>query len=893
MIAILVALRVPFSESGRTVHRGCSPGGRVGFALWVEPGSVDAGRHLSLPGDVGPKLASIHSSSSRMRATGSATMLLGVSAFSPAVRRTAVATRQVVRSRHVTAVTMLGASMAARPTAEEHVCDPPRQARARLVASSTGARLRHRTAARLGGLVVRRASGRRPIERSDSCRVAASNASDGEGEGEASAGGNLNVGPPKGADVDLGAIFGRFKETATPFWVDESSSKNARWLLFGVVCLTLGTTAISVGFNFLGRDFYNSIAEKQPEEFDRLLKTYVAAIAAAIPVFVLRDYYQEVLTLKWRGWMTERYVGKYLDERNFYHIQTGSVIDNPDQRIDNDIAAFTATSLGLAFTLLNAGIDLVSFSGILFGIYKPLVAVLFVYAFGGTLVSVKLGQPLVGLNFEQEAREADFRYGLVRVRENAESIAFYKGEEAERASIVGRLRNALDNYGDLLIATRNVDFFTSCYRFLIQFLPAAVVAPLYFKGEIEFGVINQSSSAFSHILGDVSLVVYQVERLAGFSAVIDRLGQMTEVLSGPASTLVAPPGEVGKQRITRGRFGEGEASSASTAAGSGAAGALGVATAALGMGPGPRLTLHDLTVRPPGNAGVERPPLVQGLDFSLQRKGSVLIMGPSGAGKTSLLRAVAGLWEQGQGTITYGRAGGSDDADVPAGAAKNGKEATNAAENNGLYFIPQRPYLVLGTLRQQLMYPMWVQPEKTAYGGAKVGSFFEEERENVKEGEDEYVCGFEGCPPKPTDDELAAALERVNLGYLLTRGANNGGDVRNGGSRNGGGVGLDATGDWSSILSLGEQQRLAFARLILAAPPVALLDEATSALDSSNEAKMYGLLRELSDTSYVSVGHRRSLIGFHEDVLRLEGDSSWRVVKATEYEKELTVLEEM
>ena len=147
----------------------------------------------------------------------------------------------------------------------------------------------------------------------------------------------------------------------------------------------------------------------------------------------MRDYYQSVLTLRWRAWMTERYVEKYLGDRNFYHIQTGGVIDNPDQRIVDDISLFTATTVGLAFTLLNAGVDLVSFSGILLGIYEPLVAVLFVYAAGGTLISAKLGQPLVGLNFQQEAREADFRYGLVRVRENAESVAFYGGEAAERA----------------------------------------------------------------------------------------------------------------------------------------------------------------------------------------------------------------------------------------------------------------------------------------------------------------------------------------------------------------------------------------------------------------------------------------------------------------------------
>ena len=198
-----------------------------------------------------------------------------------------------------------------------------------------------------------------------------------------------------------------------------------------------------------------------------------------------------------------------------------------------------------------------------------------------------------------------------------------------------------------------------------------------------------------------------------------------------------------------------------------------------------------------------------------------------------------------------------------------------------------------------------MQPDKTQFGGAKVGSPFEEsalEETESSEGkagatvggeEDSsgWSCGVEGCRPKPGDDELAAALESVNLGYLLTRGANNSGG--NGGNIGGAGdcVGLNATGDWASILSLGEQQRLAFARLVLAAPPVALLDEATSALDSKNEARMYGLLRGLPDTSYVSVGHRDSLIGYHDEILRLEGDSSWRTLRADVYKEELSLEE--
>ena len=751
------------------------------------------------------------------------------------------------------------------------------------IASFPVTRARQRRRPRLDGVAFHRRA---------TVRAASSVDDDGANADDDAAPARVNASrPPPGAEVDLSSLSARFKEVATPFWVDPSSSGNARLLLIVVVCMTLGTTAISVGFNFLGRDFYNSIAEKNPEDFDRLLKTYIAAIAGAIPVFVFRDYYQQVLTLKWRGWMTERYVEKYLDDRNFYHIQTGSVIDNPDQRIVDDISAFTSQTLGLAFTLLNAGIDLVSFSGILFGIYKPLVGVLFVYAAGGTLISAKLGQPLVGLNFNQERREADFRYGLVRVRENAESIAFYGGEAAERSGLVGRLRAALDNLGDLLIATRNVDFFTSCYRYLVTFLPAAVVAPLYFKGEIEFGVINQSSSAFSHILGDVSLVVYQIERLASFSAVTDRLGQMTEVLNGPASRLVAPPGPAGDAKIARGEIIADAARSAMATATASVSGGLNGTNQRIDRESPERLRLAGLTVRTPGAYGAQRPPLVTDLDLTLTSRSSVLIMGPSGAGKTSLLRAVAGLWEQGAGEVRWAAAAPRDPSSTDPAAG----DAPNVAENSGLYFLPQRPYLVLGTLRQQLLYPTWIQPQRAEYSTFK--PFWAKDEDEGGDGPRmmEFQCGVAGCAPKPDDAALVDALERVNLGYLLRRGTSTNAHPKEGETRLGSDVdewselaaGLDAVGDWSSILSLGEQQRLAFARVLLARPPVALLDEATSALDAANEARMYSLLRDLDDVAYVSVGHRGSLLGFHEQVLRLEGDSSWRMVSADAYGKEL------
>ena len=194
------------------------------------------------------------------------------------------------------------------------------------------------------------------------------------------------------------------------------------------------------------------------------------------------------------------------------------------------------------------------------------------------------------------------------------------------------------------------------------------------------------------------------------------------------------------------------------------------------------------------------------------------------------------------------------------------------------FFLPQRPYLVLGTLRQQLLYPTWVK--KYDQGDEKSGDSGDtgKQSDNTRKRSDEYVCGVLGCPVPPSDELLKQTLEKVNLGYLLTRTD----EIRTGNP-------LDSTGDWSSILSLGEQQRLAFARVLLAKPPVAILDEATSALDSKNEKQMYSLLKSLSDTSFISVGHRSSLLKYHDEVLRLEGDTTWRVLESNAYTEEIAM----
>ena len=421
------------------------------------------------------------------------------------------------------------------------------------------------------------------------------------------------------------------------------------------------------------------------------------------------------------------------------------------------------------------------------------------------------------LNFKQEAAEADLRYALVRLRENAEAVAFYGGEAREAATLKQRLAAAVLNGIDLLATSRNLSFFTSMYRYVIQILPAAVVAPLYFKGSIELGVINQSASAFNHVLSDVSLVVYQLESLASLSAVVDRLGEFCEAVED-AGGLGAEAAGGGIELVSVPLLSKGGGN---------------------GNGAGksqPLLEMKDLTLWPPYSR--DRPgsrPLVSNLSFSVNPGDSLLIVGPSGAGKTSILRAAAGLWTTGKGEIA--RAG----------------EAVAAGRGGGdVFFVPQKPYVVLGSLRDQLLYPSWV-------------ALMPREGEKEEEAKREEESAPPLRRPRPSDAELAAVLRKVNLGSLLDRGADTSGRVS--------GSGLDATADWSSMLSLGEQQRIAIARVLLARPSLVLMDESTSALDVGNEAGAYSCLKE-AGVAVVSVGHRPSLTRFHSRVLRLKPAAS-------------------
>ena len=385
---------------------------------------------------------------------------------------------------------------------------------------------------------------------------------------------------------------------------------------------------------------------------------------------------------------------------------------------------------------------------------------------------------VVGQNAQQLLKEADLRYSLVRLRENAESIAFYGGEAREAEEVGARLDRAVANKREILGTQRNLEFFTTAYTYLVQILPVLVVSPLYFAGTIELGVVTQSAGAFNHVLNDLSLIVNQFEGLSSFSAGLGRLATFVERMESycDASECALDANATFVLRD------EPRAAPARRVEATEAASTNGAVLAIDGL----RLETPD------GNRELFG-------DLSLEVRGGdhLLVTGASGAGKSSLLRAVAGLWDRGEGSVVR-------------------------PPRNETVFLPQRPYATLGSLRQQLVYPKTV-----AEAAAR-------------------------------DEDLRAALETCRLGRLAASD-------------------LDTVRDWGDELSLGEQQRLAFARVLVARPRLCVLDEATSALDLANEAAMYGALAAVPGLTYVSVGHRPSLVDFHARRLDVKGGDRFEV----------------
>jgi putative ATP-binding cassette transporter len=462
-----------------------------------------------------------------------------------------------------------------------------------------------------------------------------------------------------------------------------------------------------------------------------------------------------------------------MSNRAYYLInpndETGGEIDNPDQRITQDTASFTGTSLEVSVGIIEALLTFFSFIIILWTISTNLAGILFAYSVLGTALVVFISRRLVVLNNAQLRLEADFRYGMVHVRDNAESIAFYRGEQQESKEVVRRLGSAIANYDRLILWTAAINVVKRSYDYFSRFLPWLVIAPIYFAKDADFGVFSQAGIAFAQVFSSLSFIVANIEQLAAFSASISRLegfqGKVDEINGKAAATALSDQ----------------------------------ATAAAAGLPATESILLRHADLVPPQSDRV----LLRDLSLEVSQHQRVLVVGPSGCGKTSFLRMVSGLWPPASGSVER----------PPVGE---------------LLFIPQKPYMILGSLREQLCYPM--------------------------------------PSDRFSDEQLRHVLEQVRLGELVQRYPD-----------------LEIKQDWPRLLSLGEQQRLAFARLLLNSPRFVVLDEATSALDVATERHLYGLLAE-REMAFVSVGHRPTLTAFHDTVLELDGSGSWQLLPAAGYD---------
>ena len=553
-------------------------------------------------------------------------------------------------------------------------------------------------------------------------------------------------------------VVQQFWTIAKSYWSGDEKWQ-ARGLLLGVVLFLLAYTGLSVVLNNKRGVLISSLSAQDEPRFWQTVIIFIAVLVIYAPLLAGYTYLRDRLSLQWRKWLTHRFLDNYFRDCAYYNLHISETeIDNPDQRIAEDVRSFTQESLTFLLVLVESVLSVIAFSSVLWGISKPLVFFLVLYALIGTLVTtVVFGKPLVRLNFEQLKKEANLRFSLVRIRENAEAIAFYRGEEQESNQVKHRFLDVFENVKRLLVWELNLNILTNAYEFIPFVLPALVVAPAIFAGEMEVGKVSEAQGAFIRVFFSLNLVVARFQQLTTFGAGINRLYTFAQFLEQTQATQASD--EQQPRIVTI------EAD---------------------------RLAVEHLSLQTPNYQRT----LVEDLSIELAAGQGLLVMGASGCGKSSLLRAIAGLWNSGKGAIVR-------------------------PEPEQILFLPQRPYMVLGTLRDQLLYP---------------NTHLEVEEQHLKQ-----------------------VLEQVNLAGL---------DERFGG--------FDAEQDWADVLSLGEQQRLTFARLLLNKPKYAILDEATSALDLGNEERLYQHLRE-KGTTFLSVGHRSTLANYHQSVLELSQDKTWQI----------------
>lgn len=550
------------------------------------------------------------------------------------------------------------------------------------------------------------------------------------------------------------------------YWNSEEKWK-ARSLFFVVIAMNFAIVYTLVLINQWYNEFYTALQNYDKDSFLPLVGYFSVVAFSYVALSVYSQYLRQMLEIKWRKWMTQKYLTKWSQARNYYKMQiVEQRTDNPDQRMTEDIRDFVELTLTLLLGFLRQITTLVAFivilwqlSGIIelpigttqIQVHGYMVWMCLVYAIGGTYLTVKIGKPLVALNFDQQRFEADFRFGLIRYRENGESIAFYGGEKAENQHVAGRFATVVKNYFSLMKYQKRLSWFINTYGQTALIVPIFLIAPRYFSGQMQLGGMMQTLTAFDKVQTALSFFVESYATIAKWQSIVNRLlgfvDNMEKVKEIKGDTKIVS--------VQEANF---------------------------------NVKALDV-VLPTGRT------LLNHLDFALAPGDRILITGDSGCGKSTLLRAISGIWPFGKGEVQ-----------VPDG--------------NQCFFLPQRPYLPLGSLRDALLYPQ----------------------------ESSLLV----------DEEIKDVMQKCELADFIER--------------------MHEVDDWSRILSLGEQQRVAFARVILAKPDIIFLDESTSALDEKTEAMMYRLLRQnLPNAAILSIGHRSTLYQYHERQLHLAGDGSWQL----------------
>ncbi|MEA2743260.1 MAG: vitamin B12/bleomycin/antimicrobial peptide transport system ATP-binding/permease protein [Acetobacteraceae bacterium] len=561
-----------------------------------------------------------------------------------------------------------------------------------------------------------------------------------------------------------------------PYFMTSEERWSARGLLLAIIAMNLTLVGLSVVLSFWRREFYNTLQDKDWKAFLELLFLFrntpsgllpgfceVAAVHIVLAVYSV--YVNQLLQIRWRRWLTRQFLSEWLADRAYYHIsltvdRAAIGTDNPDQRIAEDLRDFTDTTLGLGLGLLSNLVSLFSFVGILWGLSGAIevlgipipgymVWVALAYAVIGTWLTHLVGRPLALLTFKQQRVEADFRYALVRIRENMESIALYRGENEENVTLLDRFGAVIANWRQIMTRTKLLNSLVVGYDQVAVVFPIVVAAPRYFSGAMQLGGLMQTVGSFASVQGSMSWFVSAYAQLAQWRAIVERLATFDRAI-------------VAARAESNGEF---------TAAGA----------------PDGEVHLRGVTMSLPDGTK-----LLDGADLTLTAGHSVVITGRSGSGKTTLFRVLAGIWPFGKGRV-----------EIPARS----------------FFLPQRPYIPLGTLRHIITYPNAAEAFSQA--------------------------------------DIAQALTDAGLPQLVDR--------------------LDNDDNWPARLSGGEQQRIALARALLAKPDWIFLDEATASLDPEAETELYATLKaRLPNATLVSIAHRPSVAAFHEQKLvfkRQEGSA--------------------